>query len=78
MENMTELAHRPTRDCAMTIRDIADLAGVSIATVSRVVNGRDDVSVETRELVHASYATTASPPTGAPAASLAAAPASSA
>ncbi len=39
---------RPKR---VTIREIADLAGVSIATVSRVVNGRDDVSDETRELV---------------------------
>jgi LacI family transcriptional regulator len=35
----------------VTIREIADLAGVSIATVSRVVNGRGDVSAETRELV---------------------------
>ena len=35
----------------VTIREIADLAGVSIATVSRVVNGRGDVSDETRELV---------------------------
>src|SRR5262249_20609315 len=34
-----------------TIRQIADEAGVSIATVSRVLNGRDDVSDETRELV---------------------------
>lgn len=34
-----------------TIREIADLAGVSIATVSRVVNGHTDVSEETRELV---------------------------
>src|SRR5665647_336863 len=39
---------RPSR---VTIREIADLAGVSIATVSRVVNGREDVSDETRELV---------------------------
>jgi len=36
----------------VTIREIAELAGVSIATVSRVVNGREDVSAETRELVH--------------------------
>ena len=35
----------------LTIREIADLAGVSIATVSRVLNGRDDVSPETRDLV---------------------------
>jgi LacI family transcriptional regulator len=34
-----------------TIRDIADLAGVSIATVSRVINDRPDVAPETRENV---------------------------
>jgi len=42
-----EAARRPR----VTIREIAELAGVSIATVSRVVNGRDDVSEETREVV---------------------------
>ena len=34
-----------------TIRDIADLAGVSIATVSRVLNDRPDVAPDTRETV---------------------------
>jgi LacI family transcriptional regulator len=46
MAGMTEVA--PQR---LTIRQIADLAGVSIATVSRVLNGRGDVSAETREAV---------------------------
>jgi LacI family transcriptional regulator, galactose operon repressor len=47
---MAELAHDhgPSR---VTIREIAELAGVSIATVSRVVNGRGDVSPETRQHV---------------------------
>ena len=35
----------------VTARRIADLAGVSLATVSRVVNDRDDVAEETRALV---------------------------
>ncbi len=34
-----------------TIRDIADLAGVSVATVSRVLNDRPDVAPETRDAV---------------------------
>ena len=35
----------------MTIKEIADLAGVSTATVSRVVNGQGQVSEETRRTV---------------------------
>src|SRR5581483_11015194 len=35
----------------VTIREVAEEAGVSIATVSRVLNGRDDVAPETGELV---------------------------
>jgi LacI family transcriptional regulator len=34
-----------------TIRDIADAAGVSVATVSRVINERPDVAPETRDAV---------------------------
>ena len=45
MKHVSETAQR------LTMRQIADLAGVSIATVSRVLNGRGDVSEETRELV---------------------------
>ena len=40
-----------TRPGRVTIRQVAELAGVSIATVSRVVNGRSDVSVQTRDTV---------------------------
>src|SRR3954469_2312448 len=47
MDVSTAPAIRPR----VTIREIADLAGVSVATVSRVMNGRDDVAPETRELV---------------------------
>jgi LacI family transcriptional regulator, galactose operon repressor len=39
---------RPSR---VTIRQVAELAGVSIATVSRVLNGRADVSDQTRHAV---------------------------
>ena len=42
---------RSTAAGRTTIRDVAREAGVSIATVSRVINGRPDVSAETREAV---------------------------
>ena len=35
----------------MTISKIAEMAGVSIATVSRVLNNKDNVSDETRERI---------------------------
>src|SRR2546429_9951616 len=37
----------------VTVRDIAAQTGVSIATVSRVLNGRDHVAPETRDLLRA-------------------------
>ncbi len=36
-----------------TIADVAELAGVSVPTVSKVINGRTDVSAETRRRVEA-------------------------
>ena len=39
-----------------TIRDIARMCGVSVQTVSRVINGRPDVSPETRAAVEAAIA----------------------
>src|SRR6267154_2782134 len=37
----------------VTVRDIAAQTGVSIATVSRALNGRDHVAPDTRDLVRA-------------------------
>lgn len=42
---------RPAARARVTIRQVAELAGVSISTVSRVLNGRSDVSDETRLVV---------------------------
>ena len=78
---MTNRWHKPTSAptspsaAAPTIRDIADLAGVSIATVSRVLNDRPDVARETRETVLQVVREQASRRTAAPAGSRAAAPA---
>jgi LacI family transcriptional regulator len=68
--DVRKLRHVPP--ARVTIRQVAELAGVSIATVSRVVNGHPDVSGETRESVQRvlrerGYATSARPrsaPTG--------------
>jgi LacI family transcriptional regulator len=48
---MAEIEHGGPRRARATIRDIAGLAGVSIATVSRVLNDRPDVAPDTRETV---------------------------
>src|SRR6185503_8048562 len=40
-----------TQKSRATIREVASAAGVSIATVSRVLNGRPDVAPQTREAV---------------------------
>jgi LacI family transcriptional regulator len=48
---VVETARTSNGPSRVTIREVAEAAGVSIATVSRVLNGRDDVSPETRELV---------------------------
>ncbi len=59
---MTELQREPARTRGRpalaprgrpTLATIAASAGVSVATVSKVVNGRDDVSAETRAAVEA-------------------------
>jgi DNA-binding LacI/PurR family transcriptional regulator len=42
---------RPTRPASTTIADIAELTGVSLPTVSKVINGRKDVSAETRRRI---------------------------
>ncbi len=39
------------RDGIATIRDVARIAGVSVSTVSRVINGRADVAATTRQAV---------------------------
>src|SRR5438270_3171610 len=45
------MAHH-TQEPTVTIKDIAREVGLSVTTVSRALNNHDDVSVETRTLVH--------------------------
>ena len=47
------LPYRQRRRCRLTIKDIARLSGVSVSTVSRVLNDRPDVSEDCRERVRA-------------------------
>ncbi|WP_460774736.1 LacI family DNA-binding transcriptional regulator [Microbacterium sp. GXF7504] len=47
---MTDTQHT-SRQRKVTLRDVAALAGVSIATASKALNGRDQVSEETRRRV---------------------------
>jgi LacI family transcriptional regulator len=42
------IPRRPAARARITIGQVAELAGVSVSTVSRVLNGRSDVSAETR------------------------------
>jgi LacI family transcriptional regulator len=51
LDSASVASRRPLPARRTTIRDIAALAGVSVATVSRVLNDRPDVSPETREEV---------------------------
>lgn len=51
---MSDRAPRPP-----TLRDVARVAGVAASTVSKVLNGRSDVSPETRELVQDAVAAVA-------------------
>nr|WP_256465807.1 LacI family DNA-binding transcriptional regulator [Conexibacter sp. S30A1] len=48
----------------MTIRQVAELAGVSVATASRALNRRGDVSPDTRRLVAQAVATPRQSPAG--------------
>ena len=50
-EHLPRAGVRDISPVRATIRDVARLAGVSVATVSRVVNDRPDVAPETREAV---------------------------
>jgi len=46
METATNIPHEGTGK-TVTIQDVAKVAGVSVSTVSRVLNDKDDVALET-------------------------------
>jgi DNA-binding LacI/PurR family transcriptional regulator len=46
---MSQQSEMDARPC--TVKDVAQLAGVSVATVSRVVNGATNVSLPTKDKV---------------------------
>ncbi|MFI0422242.1 LacI family DNA-binding transcriptional regulator [Spongiactinospora sp. 9N601] len=50
---MSDLEERPDRPRVVTIRDVAAASGVSIGTVSKVLNGRGKLRAETRARVSA-------------------------
>ena len=50
---MTQLVQKSDQHRPATLRDVADLAGVSIKTVSRVVNHQNEISEATRQRVQA-------------------------
>src|SRR5688572_26616174 len=43
------ISDMPTKKRTVTIQDVAKTAGVSVSTVSRVLNGKVDVAEETQE-----------------------------
>ena len=49
--SMSQLANKSPRPRAVVMADVAQLAGVSHQTVSRVINGSDHVRPDTRERV---------------------------
>jgi LacI family transcriptional regulator len=51
MDELDIDGHEDRQHGRATIRDVARQAGVSVATVSRVLNGRPDVATQTREAV---------------------------
>ena len=51
IEGVTDVSIETNDNGRLTIRDIAGLAGVSTATVSRVINGHSEVSDRTRDAV---------------------------